>query len=205
MMCSGRFRVSVFGRPGAGGLFDSRADRQRAASPSPDDWPRRVLLVHLRPPGPGQVEQALANLAPINKPRYSVQQVIDAVRQANGVLTAAARILGCERQTVQNYANRHPSIKEAICQEREGMVDLAEAALRRAVEQGEAWATCFTLKCLGKDRGYVERQEHTGKDGGPIVFSESAEAFDRRMAHLASAATKRGIREEPDGEGQGQA
>jgi hypothetical protein len=27
---------------------------------------------------------------------------------------------------------------------------------------------CFALKTLGKNRGYVERQEITGKEGGPV-------------------------------------
>jgi hypothetical protein len=48
------------------------------------------------------------------------------------------------------------------------MKDNAESALYSAVLGGEAWAVCFYLKTQAKDRGYVERQEMTGKDGGAI-------------------------------------
>jgi hypothetical protein len=53
--------------------------------------------------------------------------------------------------------------------EREEIVDYAEMGLRGAVLNKEAWAIAFSLKTLGKSRGYVERQEVTGKDGGAIV------------------------------------
>jgi hypothetical protein len=33
---------------------------------------------------------------------------------------------------------------------------------------GEPWAVALTLKTLGKQRGYVERQEVTGADAGPV-------------------------------------
>lgn len=39
------------------------------------------------------------------------------------------------------------------------LVDKSELALESAIGAKEAWAVCFTLKTLGKDRGYVERTE----------------------------------------------
>ena len=39
---------------------------------------------------------------------------------------------------------------------RESPLDNAESALDDAVDKGEGWAVCFLLKCLGRDRGYVE-------------------------------------------------
>jgi hypothetical protein len=41
----------------------------------------------------------------------------------------------------------------------------------------EAWAVCFTLKTIGKGRGYVERNEVTGANGKdfipPIIYIPS--------------------------------
>ena len=34
---------------------------------------------------------------------------------------------------------------------------------------GEPWAVAMVLKTIGKHRGYVERQEVTGADGGSIT------------------------------------
>jgi hypothetical protein len=39
------------------------------------------------------------------------------------------------------------------------MIDQAENALVMAIEQLQGWAVCFALKCLGKERGYVETQQ----------------------------------------------
>ena len=40
--------------------------------------------------------------------------------------------------------------------------------LHEAVQRGEPCAVCVTLKCLGKDRGYVERQDRTRPTGQPL-------------------------------------
>lgn len=102
--------------------------------------------------------------------RYSVEQVIAAIRQGH-VITTAAKILGCEPQTVRNYARRYKTVADAILEERTQLVDLAELSLRDQILKGENWAVTLALKTLGKDRGYVERQEHTGVNGEPIGFT----------------------------------
>ena len=48
------------------------------------------------------------------------------------------------------------------------MVDTAELKLWQCIQNGEAWGITLCLKTIGKDRGYVERQEHTGQDGAPL-------------------------------------
>jgi hypothetical protein len=65
-----------------------------------------------------------------------------------------------------------------------------------AVRRGEPWAVCFTLKCLGKDRGYVERQERTGAGGQPLVpgreplliLSGNKEKYIAKLRQLRDAA-----------------
>jgi len=98
------------------------------------------------------------------RPRYTVGQMTEALAQSKGMVTVAARLLRCDPDTVRNYVKRYPAVEEKIRQEREGFLDVAELALYKAVQGGEAWAVCFALKCLGKERGYVERveQQHSG-------------------------------------------
>ncbi len=105
--------------------------------------------------------------------RYTVAQVIDALRQTRGMKGPAARRLGCAWTTVDGYAKRHATVQAVIDEEREMMTDVAELSLARAIQNGEAWAVCFYLKTQGKGRGYVERAqvEHSGPDGGPIPLS----------------------------------
>ncbi len=102
--------------------------------------------------------------------KLSAEPVTAAIRDLHGNLSAVAKQLGVCRQTLYTYIDRHPSIQAVVAESRETMLDNAESALYRAVLNGEAWAVCFFLKTQGKRRGYVERQEVTGADGGPLVM-----------------------------------
>src|SRR5262245_57006377 len=90
------------------------------------------------------------------------------LREGNGNMAAAGRAFGVTRYAVWKFVRNHPSLREVILDCRESMKDHAESALQAALLRGEAWAVCFFLKCQAKDRGYVERQEVTGKDGAPL-------------------------------------
>jgi hypothetical protein len=106
--------------------------------------------------------------------RFTLATVEAALRKHKGMVARAARALRCTPQTIRNYMQRHPAIAQVVADERELIVDLAEVKLNAAVQRGEAWAVCFTLKCLGKDRGYIERQERTGAGGQPLVPDREA-------------------------------
>ena len=101
--------------------------------------------------------------------KFSVDQVIEAVRHNRGILTLAARELGCTRQTIHNYANRYATIASEVTSQRESFLDLAETKLIEQVQNGNITAIIFTLKTIGKSRGYVERTEMTGSDGSPLL------------------------------------
>jgi len=78
---------------------------------------------------------------------------------ARGNISHAARQLGCARYTVYTFIQRHPELQQVLKDQREAMIDTAENALVMAIEQMQGWAVCFALKCLGKERGYVETQQ----------------------------------------------
>ena len=111
-------------------------------------------------------------LAKIEKPvpyrKYSVEQIIAALGESHGMIAPAARSLGCSRDTIRRYLAEYAEIAQAIADEREATTDLAENKLRDAIIRGEAWAICFYLKCMAKERGYVERAELTGTNGAPV-------------------------------------
>jgi hypothetical protein len=98
------------------------------------------------------------------KHRYTAQQVIAALDKTRGMVYLAAKLLRCDPDTVQNYCKRFPTVEAAKVAARGELLDVAELKLWQAVQQGDAWAIAFTLKTLGKQRGYVERQvlEHEG-------------------------------------------
>lgn len=98
-------------------------------------------------------------------------QIAQALEQKAGNIAQAAKALGVTRQTLYNRIQKSTQLAQTVVDEREGMVDIAESALRREVINGNITAIIFTLKTLGKERGYVERQEITGADGGPLRFT----------------------------------
>jgi len=80
----------------------------------------------------------------------------------------AAKRLGCDADTINRYCQRYPTVMAAKQAERGEMVDTAELKLWQSIQNGEAWGITLALKTIGKDRGYVERTEQTGKDGAPL-------------------------------------
>jgi uncharacterized protein YwgA len=105
-------------------------------------------------------------------PQRTDQQIVDAVTEARGMVSVAARKLGISRRTIYNRMKSSGEIAAAVEDSREFTTDVAELKLFQAIEKGEAWAVCFYLKCQGQSRGYIERHKHelTGSDGGPVML-----------------------------------
>jgi len=97
--------------------------------------------------------------------KYNAQQMIDAIQDAKGILTVAARKLQCSRMTVYRYINKYNTVKDAYEEANESNIDFVETKLMEQINKGNITAIIFFLKTKAKHRGYVERQEFTGKDG----------------------------------------
>ncbi|MBL4836185.1 MAG: hypothetical protein JKY34_01295 [Kordiimonadaceae bacterium] len=107
-----------------------------------------------------------------NVDRYSVETVSIALIEARGVQTEAAKLLGCDRCTVAEYIKRYPELKAVVSEAKETLIDLAEAGLGDHVKDRNLKAIMYVLSTVGKDRGYTQRTEHTGKDGNAIEIEE---------------------------------
>lgn len=113
------------------------------------------------------------------RPKHDLATVLEAVEK--GITIAGiARTLNVTRQTVYAYRRRWKAVDDAIVGKRKELVDLAEVALRAAVINGDSWAVAFTLRMLGKDEGYSERHEVTGKDGDAIELRVVERIVTRR-------------------------
>jgi len=114
--------------------------------------------------------------------------IIQALKKSGGTIVAAARSLKIDPSTIHRRVNSNRRVKQTLDEEREYTIDIAEMQLRNAVNRGEAWAVCFTLKCLGKQRGFVERMEHSVPDGQAVQIEEQiqekANLFMQKMAKL---------------------
>lgn len=98
-------------------------------------------------------------------------QLKKAITDADGVLSEVARALGIDRKTVYNRIEQSEDLQATVEQARETLTDVAEFELGKAIRAGNMTAIIFHLKGspTGRKRGYSERTEITGLDGGPIV------------------------------------
>lgn len=103
----------------------------------------------------------------------SNKQIVDALLKTRGGLYLAARELGCAPKTIYNRMDKYPIIKQIIEDARGETVDIAEQKLRNAILNGEPWAIALELKTIGKNRGYVEKQE-VANEGEVKVLIEYA-------------------------------
>ena len=103
--------------------------------------------------------------------RYSREQVGDALKKTDGLLTLAAKRLRCDYTTILRYMERYPELEEIRDSCRENMIDLAESKLKSKIKAGNLDATKFALKTVGKKRGFVERTEMAGVSDQPLSIN----------------------------------
>ena len=105
----------------------------------------------------------------MGRPRKNTdEQIIAALEAAKGAVYRAAERLGCEADTIYYRAKLSKRIAATLRSERGTVVDVAESKLYTAVLAGESWAILFTLRTLGKDRGYCTSRA-AGYAGTPNV------------------------------------
>ena len=108
----------------------------------------------------------------------TLDETVKAINGSGGIKTVIASRLGVSRPTVDAYLERWQTAREAYDQELEQNKDLAESVILSNIriaaklaqggniaDTGDVWKY---LKFKAKERGYVERQEITGKDGDVI-------------------------------------
>ena len=103
------------------------------------------------------------------KREMTAQKIIQALGENAGLLTAAAKKAGVSYTTMQRYVKDCPTVKDAVIEAKERMLDFTESKLFEKIKNGDTACIIFYLKTQGKKRGYVERQEITGEDGKPFT------------------------------------
>ena len=102
------------------------------------------------------------------QPRFTIDQIAEALRSAAGIRSGAAALLGCSPSTIKRYVDRYETLARIEKEVVEFTLDLAESRLLDAINEGNLTAVMFYLKTKGKNRGYSERHQLEGKDGGPV-------------------------------------
>lgn len=120
------------------------------------------------------------------KREETAARIIKAISECNGLLTMAAKRAGVGSTTMNRYVHDFPSVKQAVLDAKEAMLDFAEGKLYSKIKDGDNIAILFYLKTQGKARGYIERQEVSGEGGQPVkveitVSSEMAKRLTEKI------------------------
>jgi hypothetical protein len=95
---------------------------------------------------------------------------LELFRKKAGIVTAVCQAVGVGRHTYYDWLKSDKAFAAAIDDLNEQIIDYSESMLMSKIQQGNMTAIIFHLKCKGKARGWVERQELTGPSGGPVTF-----------------------------------
>lgn len=99
---------------------------------------------------------------------FTKEEVLAAIKGSCGIMARVAKGLGCDWSTAKKYVNRFESALSAMDDELETVLDTAENNLFQAINAKDLDAIKWFLARKGRGRGYADRTEFTGKDGGPI-------------------------------------
>lgn len=91
-----------------------------------------------------------------------------ALEKSLGIVSQAAKQVGIDRTTPYRWAKEDEEFKERVEEIQNVVGDFAETKLYELVNEGNPSAVIFLCKTKFKNRGYVERQEITGVDGGNL-------------------------------------
>jgi transposase-like protein len=94
---------------------------------------------------------------------YKADEVAQALRDADGIVSEAARILGCARSTIYRAMDEYVTVKEAREEAQASAVDTAERKLMDLVEQGDFKAVRMLLRTQRPDKWNPKQKvEHSG-------------------------------------------
>lgn len=116
--------------------------------------------------------------------KYKPEVMAEAIRKSGGVLSEAARIVGCTRKTLRSYREEYEIVQEAWDDENEihldkqevGLLDFCEGRVDGQTTRERLDAIKFYLRTKGRERGYGDRQDVDMTTGGEkitgVVFTK---------------------------------
>lgn len=93
--------------------------------------------------------------------RLAKKAFIEAYKKTFGNITQSCEAIKISRGTYYNWYQKDDKFKKTIneLEPDERLIDFTFSKLIQLIDEGDKTAIIFTLKTLGKNRGFVERQE----------------------------------------------
>lgn len=125
-------------------------------------------------------------MAKSNKSNTIKKAFPDLLRKKMTNVTAACQEANIDRSTYYSWRNEDPEFAAACDESIEKVYDSVESVLYKKILKDED-TTCliYFTKTKMKNRGYVERTETTGKDGGALTqVNYTVEVAKARLKQL---------------------
>ena len=119
--------------------------------------------------------------------KCTVKQVLAAIKNSGGIKTNIARKLRISRLTVDNYEKKYPSIKNAIKEERDQILDKAESNIFGKVNDGDLGVSQWLLRYKG---GYIEKAEINAKVVSKVTKNVTVKIPDKIAKKIADEVAK---------------
>lgn len=114
------------------------------------------------------------------------KQMLEAINNSGGIFTTIAAHLVplCGRKpdwaTVRDYVNKWESTKQAVENEKEKNLDIAENNILQEIYKNNAEMSKWYLRMKGKERGYIETQEVLNKNPDPLNINLSGDTMSAK-------------------------
>jgi len=110
-------------------------------------------------------------MAKSNKIQQTKKALIEALEKTLGIVTTACKLVGVDRGSFYRYVLEDKDFAKAVKDVANITFDFVESQLHKQIKDNNTASTIFYAKTKMKNRGYVERQEITGKDGDAIEIT----------------------------------
>lgn len=100
--------------------------------------------------------------------KASTRKILNAIPGTGGLISDIAVKLGVHYHTVLNYEKKYESVRNAIQEERDEILDKAESNLFMRIKEGDEDTSKWFLARKGKHRGYSEKIDTEQKVEGTI-------------------------------------
>ena len=91
--------------------------------------------------------------------RLKKEALLEALEKNMGIVTQSCKQLDIGRQTYYDWINEDEEFKRRVEGLKNVALDFAESKLMGQIDEGNTTSIIFFLKCKGRERGYVERQD----------------------------------------------
>ncbi len=93
-------------------------------------------------------------------------------------ISATCAATNVSRSWYYTYREKDKKFREELEAMEAEIIDMAETQLYKNIREGKETSLIFFLKCKGKDRGYIERQEIDSTVKADVGFHGKVEIID---------------------------